>query len=185
MSILSLCITLSMHDSSDIVFQFQPVNFFILLLIALLFLPFQTSFEELFFRGYLMQGSTLLFQSKWGALLFTSLLFGAMHLSNPEIDNFGLWVALPQYVFMGLFLGYITLKDNGLELAIGVHAANNIISGITYTSDATALQTHALFKDLNPTSSHWDTLSLLIFALVFIGATNYKFHYIKKNIFSL
>jgi membrane protease YdiL (CAAX protease family) len=106
-----------------------------------------------------------------------------MHLGNPEIDNFGTWVALPQYVFMGLFLGYITLKDHGLELAIGVHAANNIISGITYTSDATALQTHALFKDLNPTSSHWDTLVLVVFTLIFITISNYKYRYINYKQF--
>jgi membrane protease YdiL (CAAX protease family) len=59
LSIISIGITLSMRDSADIVFQFQPLNFFILVLVALILMPFQTSFEELFFRGYLMQGSAL------------------------------------------------------------------------------------------------------------------------------
>ncbi|MFK8061159.1 MAG: CPBP family glutamic-type intramembrane protease [Polaribacter sp.] len=38
------------------VWNFNAVPFFILLAISILFLPFQTSFEELLFRGYFMQG---------------------------------------------------------------------------------------------------------------------------------
>ncbi|MGY0425488.1 MAG: CPBP family glutamic-type intramembrane protease [Polaribacter sp.] len=38
------------------VWNFKPVPFTILLAVSFLFLPFQTSFEELLFRGYFMQG---------------------------------------------------------------------------------------------------------------------------------
>ncbi|MEZ5032291.1 MAG: hypothetical protein R2787_12890 [Saprospiraceae bacterium] len=36
--------------------QFHPSSFLVLLVIALLLIPFQASFEELFVRGYLRQG---------------------------------------------------------------------------------------------------------------------------------
>ncbi|GHV65635.1 abortive infection protein [Bacteroidia bacterium] len=176
LSVASFALEYWLGDTSDIVFQFQPAKFFPLLLIVALFLPLQTSFEEVFFRGYLMQGSFLLLRSKWGALIITSLIFGLMHIANPEVTEFGFWVTMPQYVLMGLFFGYLTIKDNGLELALGVHAANNIMACTLITSNASALQTAALFKDMNPTVTHWDTLSLLIFAVVFVSMAHWKFN---------
>jgi hypothetical protein len=37
--------------------------------------------------------------------------------------------------------------DEGIELALGFHAANNLITALLVTSDWTALQTNSLFKD--------------------------------------
>ncbi|MCC8173058.1 MAG: CPBP family intramembrane metalloprotease [Odoribacter sp.] len=174
-------ITIMVGDTSDIVFQFEPGKFIILCLIAFALLPFQTAWEELMFRGYYMQGFYLLFRSKWGTLILTSLIFGLMHASNPEIKEFGFWVAMPQYILMGFIMGYIALKDDGLEMAIGMHAANNIMAAITFTSDSSVLQTHALIKDLNPTMSHWDTVGLLASGIIFIAICNMKFHFMSKN----
>jgi membrane protease YdiL (CAAX protease family) len=71
------------------VWNFKPLPFFILLVISLLFLPIQTSTEELLFRGYLMQGLGVLVKNKWFPLLFTSTIFGLLHMANPEIDKIG------------------------------------------------------------------------------------------------
>jgi hypothetical protein len=38
--------------------------------------------------------------------------------------------------------------DEGLELAIGFHAANNLIVALLVTSDWTAFQTHSIFKNI-------------------------------------
>ncbi|MDL2330407.1 CPBP family intramembrane metalloprotease [Odoribacter sp. OttesenSCG-928-A06] len=182
LGIFSTLITLVFtNDASNIVFQFEPVNFFFLVLIAVLLLPFQTAFEEIAFRGYLIQGCALVFKSKWAALIISSLAFGLMHGSNPEVKEFGFWIAMPQYILMGLFMGYVALKDEGLELAIGIHAANNILTAITFTSDASALQTHSLFKIMDPTASIYDTLSLAVFAAIFIIICNRKYHFNKKK----
>lgn len=167
-------------DTSSIVLQFDPLNFTILVITALVFLPFQTSFEELVFRGYLMQGSVLLFKYRWVAWLLTSIIFGALHAANPEVEKFGLLVAMPQYILMGLILGYVAIKDDGLELALGLHMANNILAAVTVTSDASALQTHALFIDLAPSASHTDTLIMLISGLIFIVVCNRKYHFGSK-----
>ena len=115
-----------------------------------------------------MQWFGYLFRYRWVAILLSGLLFGIVHGANPEIETFGIWVALPQYILIGLILGYITVKDNGTELALGFHMANNIITTLTITGEGLTLQTHALFKDLNPTSSWLDILLILLSGIIFI-----------------
>lgn len=167
-------------DSSEIQFQFDALRFLGLLLVSLILFPFQTSFEELAFRGYLMQWSALLFKYRWVSVLVTGVLFGAMHGANPEVGAYGMLVAMPQYILMGLILGYVAVKDDGMELALGLHFANNILAALTFTSDASAIQTSALFKDLNPTASHWDTLVMLIAGILFVWICNRKYNFMDK-----
>lgn len=178
--LLSFVVQFLTTDTSDIVFQFDPLNFFVMVIVSLIFFPFQTSFEELLFRGYLMQWSALLFKYRWVALLITSVLFGAVHGANPEVGAYGMLVAMPQYILMGLILGYVAIKDDGLELAFGLHMANNILAVVTFTSDASALQTHALFKDLSPTATYWDSLVILIAGILFIWICNRKYNFMNK-----
>lgn len=179
LSLLTFAFQFSFTDTSDVVFQFEAKDFFILVLISLTLLPLQSSFEEFLFRGYLMQWAAYLFRYKWIAVLLTGVLFGLMHSANPE-TQMGFWVVMPQYILMGLILSYITVKDDGMELALGMHMANNILAAITVTSGTSALQTHALFKILHPTASHWDTVIMLACGLVFIGACNQRFHFRGK-----
>lgn len=180
LTIVAFIIQYFTTDSSEIQFQFEPLRFLGLLVVSLALFPFQTSFEELLFRGYLMQWSALLFKYRWVAVLLTGLLFGAMHGANPEVGAYGVLVAMPQYILMGLILGYVAVKDDGMELSLGLHLANNILAAITFTSDASALQTNALFKDLNPTASHWDTLIMLVAGVLFIWICNRKYNFIGK-----
>ena len=105
------------------VFSFNPSSFFVLLLIGLFLMPIQTSFEEFFFRGYLMPAFSLITKNKWMPLVITSILFSMVHSANPEIDKYGFWTMQFYYIGAGLFLGYITIMDDSLELALGVHAA--------------------------------------------------------------
>lgn len=180
LSLLTFAVPFLFGDTSDIVFRFDPLNFFILVSISLLLFPFQTSFEELLFRGYLMQWSAQLFKYRWVALLITGLLFGLLHGANPEVEEFGMWIALPQYILMGLILGYVAIKDDGMELSLGLHMINNILAAITFTSDSSTLQTHALFKDLHPTASWLDTLLMLAAGVIFIWICNRKYQFAGK-----
>ncbi|MDE5639133.1 MAG: CPBP family intramembrane metalloprotease [Odoribacter sp.] len=182
LSLIIMLTTIYTSRNNEVIFQFNFVDFIGLMVISLLLLPFQTAFEEIMFRGYLMQGFALFFKSRWLSVIIVAILFGLMHGANPEVKNFGAEVTLPQYIIMGLLLGFIALKDEGLELAIGLHAANNILAAITFTSDASALQTHALFKDLNPSVSHLDTLILLIAGIIFIAVCNRKYHFLHDEL---
>ena len=180
LSLVTLAITLLCSNPADIVFQFEPLNFGILVVISLLLFPFQTSFEELLFRGYLMQWSALLLRYRWAAILLTGILFGLLHGANPEVEEFGVWLALPQYILMGLILGYVAVKDDGTELALGLHMANNILAAITFTSDSSTLQTHALFKDLHPSASWVDILAMAVTGILFIWICNRKYRFMHK-----
>lgn len=128
------------------IWNFKALPFFILVLVSLLLLPLQTSFEEILFRGYLMQGLAILSKNKGIALVLTSVLFGLLHIFNPEVEKLG-YIILIYYIGTGLLFGMTTLLDEGLELSLGMHAANNIVAAIFITANWTVFQTDALFID--------------------------------------
>lgn len=141
----------------DFVLQFQGVPFLILFAIGLVLFPFQIGSEELIFRGYLMQGFGNLAHNRWFPLLMTSLIFGLLHIANPEVDKMG-YSILIYYIGTGLFLGICTLMDEGMELALGFHFANNFIGAVLVTSDWSVFQTYAILKDVSNPSSLIDVL---------------------------
>ena len=128
--------------------NFNFNSFIILFAIVIVFIPIQTSAEEYLFRGYLMQGIGVISGNRWLPLLFTSVAFGLMHYANPEIDKLGNMVYV-FYIGSGLFAGIMTLMDEGMELALGWHAANNTFAALLVTADWTALQTHSIYKDIS------------------------------------
>ena len=76
-------------NPEDFEMQFQLVPFLILAAISIILMPLQTSFEEYFFRGYLMQGIGAVAKNKWVPLLITSFVFGGLHFFNPEVEKLG------------------------------------------------------------------------------------------------
>lgn len=131
--------------------NFKPVPFFTLLAVSFLFLPLQTSFEELLFRGYFMQGLGTWFKNRWVPLIVTSVIFGLLHGANPEVAKLG-YISMVFYIGTGFLFGILTLMDEGTELALGVHAINNIMAAIFVTTDWTVFQTDALFVDTSEPS---------------------------------
>ncbi len=223
---------------------FKLNTFIPLLLISCILLPIQTSTEELFFRGYIMQGvaslkfyqvlaiflslglatfaysymksmdfeleltttsadpavpeaiysmlfgfiallilivsfflfSTILksvtstfFQKnvKWVPLIVASVLFGLVHSQNPEIEKFGFWTMQSYYIMAGLFMGIVTIMDDGLELALGLHAAQNFVSAVFVGYAGGVLQTDSILKshELNPIMV---TVSFAIMSIIMI-----------------
>lgn len=135
-------------NPADFTVQFEWQSFLILVLVAVIMLPLQTSCEELIFRGYLMQGFGNLSGNKWFPLVMTAVIFGSMHIMNPEVSKMG-YSILIYYIGTGLVLGIITLMDDGIELALGFHAANNLIGALLVTSSWSVFQTHSLLVDVS------------------------------------
>lgn len=148
-SLLTAGSTLLMYflHPENFILNFKPVPFLILFAISIVMVPIQTSAEEYLFRGYLMQGLGQV-RNRWFPLLFTSVIFGGLHLLNPEVTKMG-YVVMVYYIGTGLFLGILTLMDEGMELALGFHAANNLIGILLVTSDWTVFQTHSILKDIS------------------------------------
>jgi uncharacterized protein len=151
-------------------------EFLLLFVLVLLLTPLQTTCEELFFRGYLLQ-----FFGKWIRIpfllsLIVGFIFGALHFANPEMGYSPILVGA-DYLLTGFIWCYISVKTNSAELSIGAHAANNMLLGWFITMDDSALgNIPSLFvvKNIDPAISlMWTIVSLGIF--LFISLRKYKF----------
>lgn len=162
-------------SSDTVVLNFQPLAFLILIFITIFLLIFQTSFEEFLFRGYLMQAFTVATKTRWAPLLITSIIFGLMHISNPEVKEFGVLMTMPTYIIYGLVMGLVVVMDNGLEIALGMHFANNALSSILFTTTASVLKTPALFLETNPTLSMTDNIMMLLSSIAFLIVCSFIF----------
>ena len=131
-------------------------------------IPIQTTIEELLFRGYLLQGLKNKLGSNKHAVILAGIVFGLIHYGNPEIEAIGNHVLL-YYVASGVFLGCLALFDNGLELSIGYHAANNIFTALVVSNNWQVFQTDALFIDHAPPELSWWALIVFIVLISFIA----------------
>ncbi|HET9905459.1 MAG TPA: CPBP family intramembrane glutamic endopeptidase [Anaerolineales bacterium] len=147
------------------VLTFQPVTLLVFAVFALILIPIQTSAEELFFRGYLLQWMGLRLKNRWLLALLNGALFFLPHAANPEMATDALLVGLG-YFAIGFFFTFVTLQDNGMELALGMHAANNLFAALFANYAVTALPSPSLFtvQVLDPVYS---LVSLLIGQIVF------------------
>lgn len=185
-SVFSIVSTLVYYflNPSLYILDFKPVPFAILFVIAMLLVPIQTSTEEYVFRGYLMQGFGNLAQNKWFPLLLTSIIFGGMHFFNPEVTKMGN-IIFVYYIGTGLLLGIFTLMDEGMELALGFHAANNLIGALLITSDWSAFQTHSIFKDVSEPQAGFDVIMPVVLVypvLLFIFSRKYQWTNWKEKL---
>lgn len=182
-SVISFLV-LYFQSPEKFVWNFKLIPFLILAVIGTILIPIQTSTEEYVFRGYLMQGFANLAKNKWFPLVMTSLIFGSMHILNPEVTKMG-YIIMVYYIGTGLFLGIITLMDDGMELALGFHAANNLIGALLVTSDWSVFQTHSIFKDMSEPSAGADVILPVVIVypiLLFIFSKKYKWTNWKEKL---
>jgi membrane protease YdiL (CAAX protease family) len=158
------------------VWTFDPHRFVPFVFIALAMIPIQTSAEELFFRAYVLQGFGLRLRNIWILSAISGFLFMLPHLLNPEARvNYGL---LGFYYFLiGAVMSYITLRDGRLELALGLHAANNLFTALFANYSVTVLPSPSLFT-VNTLDALFSVsaavIGLLVFVLVFLGPLRQK-----------
>lgn len=173
-------------NPDDYQVNFKINEFILLFIIAISLIPIQISVEEIVFRGYLMQGFGNWFNSRFMALFLSSTVFGLLHFSNPEIDALGNKFIV-QYISAGFILGIIALMDDGLELSIGLHAAQNLIGVLLLTADWTVLQTESILKyTADPEIRTVDLLiSLSLYLIVIlVFARKYSWTNWKEKLFS-
>jgi membrane protease YdiL (CAAX protease family) len=144
-------------NPDDYLFNFKSKEFLILAVIGIVMVPIQTTFEEIYFRGYFMQGLGVIFKNRWLPLIVTSAGFGLLHLGNPEVDKMG-YIIMVSYIGTGFLLGIMALMDEGLELSIGYHAGNNLITALLVTADWTAFQTESILIYTEEPSAGFDVL---------------------------
>jgi len=181
-SVLSLFLFNQYLSSDSLIFQFDLQKFIPLFFIAIFLLPIQTSCEEILFRSYILQGIKMRTKKNSIAVLISGLMFGAIHIGNPEIAKIGYHIIV-YYMLVGVFLALISLFDNGIELALGYHAANNVFAALMITNNWQAFQTDAVFMDNADPGMGLDTIIGILFVLplvFFIFYKKYKWHSLKE-----
>lgn len=169
----------------DYILNFDFGLFIVLFIIAIVLIPLQTSFEEYFFRGYMMQGLGIATKTRWIPFVVTSVLFGLMHIANPEVAKIGP-IIMVYYIGTGFFLAIMTLMDEGLELALGFHAANNLVTALLVTSTWTAFQTDSVLEYTGEPAMSYEVLIpvFVIFPIfLWILAKKYNWTNWKEKLF--
>lgn len=88
-------------------------------IIAIALLILASAAEELVFRGWLLKQSAAYIRNPIALMVLNGVLFAAIHL-DPNLDAFLFRAA------MGAGLTWMALRLGGVELGVGVHAANNV-----------------------------------------------------------
>ena len=140
-----------------------PGRYLGFMVLALGLTTLQASTEELFFRGYLLQGMGHWMRRPLPLAALNGVLFMLPHVLNPEVQRGGL-LMLVLYWGIGAFFAWITLQDEGLELALGAHAANNLFVALFVNFESSALQTPALIQ-----SNRFDPLFNLVTLVIMVG----------------
>ena len=124
---------------------FELARFLPYFLVGLILIPIQTSTEEIIFRGYLTQWIGRYGKGIGLPLVIPSIFFMLLHGLNSEVSAYGILLTMPFYLGFGLLLGWLTLRSEGLEIALGLHAANNFYSALVVTFPSSSLPSPALF----------------------------------------
>jgi uncharacterized protein len=131
--------------------------------------------EEFFFRGYLLftLSSGIRF---WPAAILTSLVFGAVHLSNPG-EN---WVGGLEIFTWALVMCFTVRRTGSLWFAVGFHAAGDFAETFSFSMNNSGNAAHGQLMHstmhgpawltggtIGPEGSVFSFLSIVLFALGF------------------
>ncbi len=152
----------------DFHLTFKPLTWLGLVLVAVPLTTLQVSCEELFFRGYLLQGLGLRLRSHLVLSVLTAVLFALVHLANPEVQRGAGWIVFYYFSF-GLLAAWLTLKENRLELALGLHLATNLFGILIVSSSDSVLPAPALFQVNAVGNPAWSVVVFLLDAAIFYG----------------
>ena len=145
------------------------ITFALFVPLALVLTAIQTTTEELFFRGYIVQGASLIWSNRVFLAIVPAVIFTLPHLLNPEARAGGWLTIFSNYFFVpGLVWTVVSLIDGTTELAIGVHFANNIGGVLLFNITGTALPSPALLT-ISEYHATYGALSGLVAVPVFLA----------------
>lgn len=162
-------------------FRKPDSSFLLLLLICIFLLPIQTTFEEVFTRGYIFQSVSYNTNNVYLGLLVSVIVFAFMHGMNPETVKYGFWPMMSYYISAAVLLGLIVVFDDRLEMAIGVHTATNMFGALIVTYKGAAMQTDSLFMN-SKISPVVLALEIIVLGVIFLFVSSKKYHWNLKSI---
>ncbi|MBA14704.1 MAG: hypothetical protein CL750_04990 [Chloroflexi bacterium] len=183
---LSAELIISNSNNIPLAIKYQGFSFDwgLLLVLAVLLVPIQAGLEEIIFRGYLLHALSLLVNNRVFLALSTASIFSVVHLSNPEPWNYGIGPYLLAIFMMGFFLSTITLIDGGMELAMGLHIANNLWVHLVVGLENSVINTPSLFL-ITTSNIQYESIflpSLIQFSIMFVVfGLKYKWFNFNKS----
>lgn len=163
----------------ELTFRWQSWLPLVLVTVPLTFL--QVACEELFFRGYLLQGLGLVIRSKVVLSAISAVPFALVHFANPEMQRGAGWMALYYFAF-GLATCWITLVRDRLEPALGFHLANNYFGILVVSSTDSVLPVPAIFTIEADGSAVFSVLLFIAEAALFYGLLQKKLPWQRKQL---
>jgi uncharacterized protein len=166
-------------------FNSDLLTFALFIPIALIFTAIQITTEELFFRGYIVQGASLIWSNRMSLAIVPAVIFTLPHLGNPEAIAGGwLTVFVTYFLVPGLLWTVVSLIDGTTELAIGVHFANNIGGALLFNITGSALPSPALFT-ISEYHATYGALAVLVAVPVFLAIAYkvFKRHEVSEPFF--
>lgn len=151
-------------NSNNRLLTFEPHRWWMFLPFAVVFTPIQVLSEELLFRGYLLQGISCIIRQPLLLTIVNSFLFAAAHLPIAQTSLETVWMTLYYFVW-GVFLVVVTLKSNGIELALGIHTATNLYGVLFVQATNSVITTPTIWK-INPAHPKY----LVVVQLILITA---------------
>lgn len=159
---------------------FNWKNFVYLLILVILLTPIQTTVEELMFRGLVLQAVGKYIKHPLVVASIGGLVFGLIHFGNPEMAKGSVIVGIT-YIILGLSLSWITVHTNTSELAIGIHAANNMFLTLFISDKGSVFgELPSLFILKQRGTSLFDLIQTIIVFILFYFIAK-KMNLLNKN----
>lgn len=166
---ISILVTLPLTDVRP-TWAFEPATFAANLVVVIVVLFFQTTAEELFFRGYLGSWLSLRLKNVWVQSAIIGFLFMLPHMANPEvIELSGLTyvLACSTYFAVGFAWMFVSHTTGSIEIAVGAHFINNFIVMMILGPADSSLAGASMWVTDAPFSA-WDALGTWAMVALFV-----------------
>jgi membrane protease YdiL (CAAX protease family) len=119
----------------------ETTSVFAYLLGALVGFFFVGLYEEIMFRGYVLQRLAER-AGRAAAVIVSSVIFAFLHVFNPGSDPFGIF----NTIIIGVLLSVLYFRTRSLWMPVGFHFAWNFFLGYVYSLPVSGLPLHGLLE---------------------------------------
>lgn len=157
-------------------FVFEFKQFLPFFLISLVIVPIQSSFEEIFHRGYFTQTLANWLRYPWLVILLTSIFFSLIHIKHAVLS-----IEIIYIISFGIIAGIIVFITEGLEIVMAMHSIHNLMSLISHDSTYTD---PSIFISSAPDGGllGWLIVPVIFLLLIFLKYGTSKLRLIFKKI---
>lgn len=177
--LLSLLLLNNQLEQADAKFVFNVAEFLPYLLVLIVMLPIQVYTEEIFSRSYLGQMVGLVAKYPIIPIVITSIVFTLFHYGDLQYADS--YVTLFSAIgILGIMYGFIMVLDDGIEICLGLHLANNLFAFVVFKESGLS----GLFERQIYYKFGWiEVLFQLIYAIIILLVFTKLYHWDWRRLF--